>query len=234
MIMGIYCPLSTAWRFRVYADSQNHGDTYSSGNSYLLFLGATPKIVFMVTNKTAPKGGAGEVVFEPGEDPVARYLELVYSPATFEQLKIARSIASESFRRKLGERCRAARGRIEVGTAAAAIGVHRNTLWNIERGDTLPNAFDLEVMARYYKTSSTTLLTGKATAAPDSLEYRPQLMREVLSAVLAELAAQQLQLQPEKVAQLVDLIYEYEVTQPTNSAEAGVKRTTTRFLRLVA
>jgi transcriptional regulator with XRE-family HTH domain len=123
---------------------------------------------------------------------------------------------------------------MEVGDAAAQVGVHRNTLWNIERGDTLPNAFDLELMARVYKTSSSTLLNGKAAAPPGSLEYKPQLMRDVLSAVLAELTAQQLQLPPEKVAQLVDLIYEYEVSQFTNSAEAGVKRTTTRFLRLVA
>lgn len=188
----------------------------------------------MVTNKAAPKGGAGGAVFDPGEDPVARYLELVHSPATPEQLKTARATASTSYRQLLGQRCRAARGRMEVGDAAAMVGVHRNTLWNIERGDTLPNAFDLELMARVYKTSASTLLDGKAAVPPGSLEYRPQLMRDVLSVVLAELSAQQLQLPPEKVAQLVDLIYEYEVGQSTNTAEAGVKRTTTRFLRLVA
>lgn len=64
-----------------------------------------------------------------------------------------------------GQRCRKAREAIsmEIGDAAAQMGVHRNTVWNIERGDSLPDAFDLEVMAKLYNTTVQSLLNGGST-----------------------------------------------------------------------
>jgi len=64
------------------------------------------------------------------------------------------------FMAALGERCRAARGALEVSHVATVLGVHRNTIWNIERGDSLPDAFELERLATLYKTSAEHLLTG--------------------------------------------------------------------------
>ena len=47
-----------------------------------------------------------------------------------------------------------------IDDAANLIGVHRNTIWNIERGESLPDAFELEVIARAYKTTPGKLLEG--------------------------------------------------------------------------
>jgi DNA-binding XRE family transcriptional regulator len=50
--------------------------------------------------------------------------------------------------KEFGQRAKLARDGMEVSEAAAAIGVHRNTIWNIERGETLPDAFELLLMAQ--------------------------------------------------------------------------------------
>lgn len=123
---------------------------------------------------------------------------------------------------------------MEIADAAKLIGVHRNTIWNIERGDSLPDAFELDVIARVYKTTADWLLTGQAAAAPVNREHQSQLLRDVVSAVLGALQSQELELPTPKVAQLVDLIYEHESSQAATPTENGVQSTTKKFLRLVA
>lgn len=188
----------------------------------------------MVTKETARRGG-GDGIAVSTQDPIAGYQELVAAGDTnAADLKAARASAREVFRKEFGARCKQARGGLETGDAAKLLGVHRNTIWNIERGDSLPDAFDLELMARAYKTTVGFLATGKVDDAKPSAEHNSQLLREVVASVIGALDDQQLKLPVEKVAQLVDLIYEHEVSQAATSAHTGVKRTTTRFLRLVA
>lgn len=123
---------------------------------------------------------------------------------------------------------------MEISDAAKLMGVHRNTIWNIERGDSLPDAFELDVLAGVYKTTANFLLTGKAEAGHVSLENQSQLVRDIVSSVLGALEDQHLKLPTQKVAQLVELIFEHEISQAGVSTENGVQRTTKRFLRLVA
>lgn len=192
----------------------------------------------MVTKESAPVG-VGEGLAFTGEDPVGWYLDKVraiqlrdtYTPR---DVKDVRPLASDLFRKQLGQRCKQARGDMEVAEAAKILGVHRNTLWSLERGDTLPDAFDLEIMARAYKTTADHLLTGHAPVTPSPHKHESRLLSEVVAAVLKALEDQGLKLPNQKVAQLVDLIYEHEVAQLGASNEPGVQRTTEKFLRLVA
>lgn len=57
-----------------------------------------------------------------------------------------------------GERCKVARGRMSIVEAAASLGVHRNTISNIEAGNSLPDAFDLERLVKLYGTTTAVLL----------------------------------------------------------------------------
>lgn len=57
---------------------------------------------------------------------------------------------------------------MEISDAAAGMGVHRNTVWNIERGDSLPDAYDLDVMASIYATTIDDLLYGGAPTSQAS------------------------------------------------------------------
>lgn len=109
----------------------------------------------MNTNTATPTAEAIRV-----EQAFAEYLEELPSAKN----KATRDMAREHFRRMLGQRCRAARGAMEVNDAAARIGVHRNTIWNIERGDSLPDAFELELLARVYGTTPAVLLGDADTA----------------------------------------------------------------------
>lgn len=77
--------------------------------------------------------------------------------------KAARAVARDVFMKEFGQRCRQARGTMAIEAAASLIGVHRNTIWNIERGDSLPDAFDLETIAKAYKTTPEKLLNGDHT-----------------------------------------------------------------------
>lgn len=47
---------------------------------------------------------------------------------------------------------------MEIVEAAAALGVHRNTISNIEKGASLPDVYDLERLAKVYGTTSAVLL----------------------------------------------------------------------------
>lgn len=75
-------------------------------------------------------------------------------------LKRARRDERELFRIQVGQRCKIARGAMEIQAVADHLGVHRNTIWNIERGDSLPDAFEVELLARLYGVAPTYLLTG--------------------------------------------------------------------------
>lgn len=123
------------------------------------------KIVFMNT-KNAATPIAGEAAALSAKEPAARDAQEAMNAADKSLVKAARNAAKAEFMKAFGQRCRQARERIrmEIGDAAAGIGVHRNTVWNIERGDSLPDAFDLDVMARIYMTTIEELLFGSGSA----------------------------------------------------------------------
>lgn len=96
------------------------------------------------------------------EEPVAWYLHHAAEAADKTGLKAVRAEARSEFMLQFGQRCRAARGAREINDVAATVGVHRNTIWNMERGDSLPDAFELEVLAKEYNTTPAGLLGGDA------------------------------------------------------------------------
>jgi transcriptional regulator with XRE-family HTH domain len=121
----------------------------------------------MSTNETAPPqpGDAKPYSLNPvppvsAEEPIAWYLQQAAAVADKAGLKMARTEARTAFMRQFGQRCRMVRGAREINDVAATVGVHRNTIWNIERGDSLPDAFELEVLAREYNTTPAYLLGG--------------------------------------------------------------------------
>jgi len=75
----------------------------------------------------------------------------------------------KEFMQRFGARCRSARGKMEVVEAAAAMGVHRNTIRNIETGASLPDVYDLERLARIYGTTSAALLDDGAHSSESNL-----------------------------------------------------------------
>lgn len=119
----------------------------------------------MSTKEAAPvqPDGAEPYSFEPAppvgvEEPIAWYLHHAAAAADKAGLKTVRTEARTAFMRQFGQRCRMARGAREINDVAATVGVHRNTIWNIERGDSLPDAFELEVLAKEYNTTPAHLL----------------------------------------------------------------------------
>jgi len=102
------------------------------------------------------------------DEPVAWYRYHAAAAADKAEVKTVRTEARSVFMQQFGQRCRAARGAREINDVAAAVGVHRNTIWNVERGDSLPDAFELEVLAREYNTTPTQLLGGEAQGAARS------------------------------------------------------------------
>ncbi|MBI2770011.1 MAG: helix-turn-helix transcriptional regulator [Burkholderiales bacterium] len=107
----------------------------------------------MNTDSVAPKGGA-----LPVEESSARYLEQAAGLGTGSEVKNARKDIRAAYMKDFGMRARMARGVMDVADAAAKIGVHRNTVWNIERGETLPDAFELQLMAQVYRVPVDVLL----------------------------------------------------------------------------
>jgi phage repressor protein C with HTH and peptisase S24 domain len=127
------------------------------------------KIVFMSTKEaTLPeRDDTQPYTFERTppvqvEEPVAWYLHQAAVAADKAGLKTVRAEARAVFMRQFGQRCKAARGAREINDVAATVGVHRNTIWNMERGDSLPDAFELEVLAKEYNTTPARLLGGDA------------------------------------------------------------------------
>ncbi len=115
---------------------------------------------------SAPAENAKPYSFEPSspfsvEEPIAWYLHHAAAAADKAGLKTVRTEARTAFMRQFGQRCKAARGAREINDVAATVGVHRNTIWNIERGDSLPDAFELQVLAKEYGTTPTYLLGGE-------------------------------------------------------------------------
>jgi phage repressor protein C with HTH and peptisase S24 domain len=102
------------------------------------------------------------------DEPVAWYRYHAAAAADKAEVKTVRTEARTVFMQQFGQRCRAARGAREINDVAAAVGVHRNTIWNVERGDSLPDAFELEVLAREYDTTPTQLLGGEGQDAARS------------------------------------------------------------------
>ena len=99
------------------------------------------------------------------EEPVAWYLHHAAEAADKTGLKAVRAEARSVFMLQFGQRCRAARGAREINDVAATVGVHRNTIWNMERGDSLPDAVELEVLAKEYNTTPAGLLGGEVKGA---------------------------------------------------------------------
>jgi transcriptional regulator with XRE-family HTH domain len=102
------------------------------------------------------------------DEPVAWYRYHAAAAADKAEVKTVRTEARTVFMQQFGQRCRAARGAREINDVAAAVGVHRNTIWNVERGDSLPDAFELEVLAREYDTTPLQLLGGEPQGATRS------------------------------------------------------------------
>lgn len=137
------------------------------------FFVAGPKIVGMNTDKAAPDGDQPEA----GE-PAAKYLDVLqHGPGSGAEIKEAQKALRQAYMRGFGQRAKLARGSLEVSEVAAAIGVHRNTIWNIERGETLPDVFELQLLARVYGVAPETLVgeypggsTGPMPTAPRSVQ----------------------------------------------------------------
>lgn len=110
-------------------------------------------IVFMDTKK--PAHGAQDAVLDSNE---------------LATVRAAKREAKDLFGRVIGQRCREARGEMEIGVAAERLGVHRNTLSNIERGGSLPDAFDLDLMARVYGIAAEYLLTGQGQGRQETAD----------------------------------------------------------------
>lgn len=127
----------------------------------------------MNTDKAAPEGEGPDAT-----EPAAKYLEVLqHGPGSADDVKKAQKALRQTYMRAFGQRAKLARGSMEVSEAAAAIGVHRNTIWNIERGDTLPDAFELRLMATVYGVAVDSLVgdraggsAGPSGGAPRSVE----------------------------------------------------------------
>jgi phage repressor protein C with HTH and peptisase S24 domain len=151
----------------------------------------------MTTNPAAP-GKRGVPDEGPQDDPhrvgerLVTYFPVELPPSdavhgggvAISEDKLQRRAARQRYMREFGERAKLARDGLEVAEAAAAIGVHRNTIWNIERGETLPDAFDLLLMAQTYNVPVAQLLgagplhegpTAGAPASVEALELGPYI-----------------------------------------------------------
>ena len=100
-------------------------------------------------------------------------------PSEREELKNFRGEAKAAYMRLFGERCKAARGSRDITEVADTIGVHRNTIYNFERGTAAPDAFELEVLAKLYETTTDELLHGRS-ARP---EAGPEMIARSVTAV---------------------------------------------------
>lgn len=66
--------------------------------------------------------------------------------------------ARKAFMLEFGARCEQLRGKTPVADIAAELGVHRNTVWNIERGESLPDAYEVVRLAQIFRTTVPALL----------------------------------------------------------------------------
>lgn len=136
-----------------------------------------------MNTKKAAKPRAGDALAFPTGEPVARYVKEASHAADKTLAKAVHSAARAEFMRLFGQRCRQAREEmgLEIGDVAVKMGVHRNTVGNIERGDSLPDAFDLEVMARIYQTTTGQLLAGSGQGGARGAVGVPKSVRAISS-----------------------------------------------------
>lgn len=125
------------------------------------------RIVLMNTKETAPINSGDAKPFTVDE-PITWYLHHAAVASDKAVAKQLRNSARDEYMRQFGQRCKLARGSMQVDDVASMIGVHRNTIWNIERGQSLPDAFELEVIAKAYKTTLAKLLEGVSDKAPSA------------------------------------------------------------------
>ncbi len=111
-------------------------------------------------------GGGGGVVIVGGDAPDFATIWATEPAGGGGGTKLRIKAERERYMKEFGLRAKLARGSIEVNDAAAAMGVHRNTIWNIERGDTLPDAFELALMAGLYHVSVECLVGGGSSLPP--------------------------------------------------------------------
>jgi phage repressor protein C with HTH and peptisase S24 domain len=117
----------------------------------------------MNTNQTASKRPplAVEDVERPyqGGDgrPFAEFLEELSSAPLVERKRNKKALESR-FYDALGKRLRIARGARPMGDVAEHLAVHRNTIWNFERGEACPEVLQLIQLASYYDTTVAELL----------------------------------------------------------------------------
>lgn len=154
----------------------------------MLFCARKTRIVFMDTKETVeshpePLTYSVETTNRPlsVEEPIAWYLQHAASATDKTGVKRVRNEARAAYMRRFGERCKLARGAREIADVAATVGVHRNTIWNIERGDSLPDAFELEILAREYQTTPALLLEGQPDTPLQGLESTPKSLQVVVS-----------------------------------------------------
>jgi phage repressor protein C with HTH and peptisase S24 domain len=111
-------------------------------------------------------------------EPVAWYLHAAEETAPLP--KPVRLTVRQAFMKQFGQRCRMARGRMDIGEVADKIGVHRNTIWNIERGESLPDAFELQLLAGVYRTTAGALLSEATQDKDQPVAYAvPRSLRAV-------------------------------------------------------
>lgn len=121
----------------------------------------------MNTKETAPMSNGDAKPFTV-EEPITWYLHHAAAAADKAAVKEVRTSARDEYMRQFGQRFKLARGAMAIDDVANLIGVHRNTIWNIERGESLPDAFELEVIAKAYKTTPGKLLEGERSKAPSA------------------------------------------------------------------
>lgn len=140
----------------------------------------------MNTNQMAPKALASEQACPidstqvlVADEPVTWYLHHAAAASEKAELKTVRKEAKSAYMLSFGERCRTARAHREINDVADSVGVHRNTIYNIERGVALPDAFELEVIAQLYGTSSAFLLKGEPHEKAKDMESVPKSVEAV-------------------------------------------------------
>lgn len=135
-------------------------------------------IVFMDTKRSAPETRTGNpdpasaedrhLLFWPassGEPHAKHYLKAVAAPSAHEDrpvyfvtLDVEREESARTeFAAALGTRLRALRGERSRQEVASYLGRHQNTIAKFERGDALPDAWEIERLCRLFEISSEAL-----------------------------------------------------------------------------
>jgi phage repressor protein C with HTH and peptisase S24 domain len=137
--------------------------------------------VGMTTNPGEPDEAA-EKQYLSGNEAVGWWLDCAHT--TVHDKKERKRWASESFAREFGPRVKAARGnKVSVEELATCLGWHRNSVWNMEKGDSLPDIFELLIISRCVGVPMRDLLTGENSQQPGGLARTATLVERHLQAV---------------------------------------------------